>query len=220
MQGNSSIEKIFNHSVSPPKLHFITNGNRKFKNNTIDNPRLTKLSCKASPKMIHTEPSCFYKNEPELKNKGLTNPIYSLDYEIQAHSKANLEQNISTGFTPNSKHTVEEIESDDIWEEAQDLQTKNAKKFNKIINLETIQHFEDFSKNLKYVEGGVGIVDFKEISDKTQKQGSIGLDEKALVNVTVAPFNPVLLMEKQKQQSTEKKSKILAFIQCLTEKCS
>lgn len=206
--------------MSPPKLHFITNGNRKFKNNTIDNPRFTKLSNKTSPKIIHTEPSCFYKNEPEEKTKGLTNPIYSLDYEIQAHSKVNLEQNISTGFTPNSKRTVEELESDDIWEEDKDFKTKNAKNFNKIINLETIQHFEDFSKNLKYVEGGVGIVDFKEISKKNQNKGSFGLDEKTLVNVTVAPFNPVLLIEKQKQHRTEKTSKILAFIQCLTEKCT
>lgn len=197
------------------------------KNNTIDNPLIAVNSEKKMNKIIYTDPACFQSNSSQEKNqiknyakqdkKTLTNTIYNLDYEIQAHSKAILDQNISTGFTPNSRHTVEDFETG-IGGYFQQFSSNITKNSNKITNNEDyIQYFGDLSKNVKYIDGGVGIIDGK--SKDQGKEKNHNIDEDPQINTAISPFNPILLKEKNQPHENERKSKFLAFLGCLSDNC-
>jgi len=203
---------------------------RNCKTNTIDNPRKIYKSIENPAKVIYTEPSYSGFERMNKGKSALTNAIYTLEDEIKAHAKAVLDRNFSTAFTPNSKQTEEDFESEEIFEGGNKGKRKNSnqifltdQKFVSFMDSDAIYHMTELSKNVKYVNGGVGIADFKDFfSGREEKNSFVGisLEENPMKNQIKAPFSPVLLFQtNNSQKSTEKKNtKFLAFLNSLPKK--
>ena len=231
------MEQPLSHQVSPQKSQTKPQ-NRNYKMNTVDNPRKILLSPETSGKIIYTEPSySCYENRKIGRKSILTNKIYSLDDEIKAHAKAILDQNFSTAFTPNSKQTEEDFESQDIWEGKSYGKSSNNEQNNKeffvndhklmtFMDSDAICQITEISKNVKYVNGGVGIIDqqkdfrgFLEEKDGTSFVG-ITLEENPKKNQIKSPFSPMLLIHTNNSQKTQTNPVFLNFLKELVKKSS
>lgn len=213
--------------ISPQKI-LAKPQTRNYKKNTFDH-ELEIFSAYENPgKIIFTDPSFTLQNQKKnRKNQTkLTNPIYNLDEEIKAHSKAMLEQNFSTGFTPNSKQTEEDFDSDDIGEGGSiDKNYKNTckvliKKTPNLADSDAISQFTELSKNVKYVDGGVGVVEcnsfnrlFNEKKSELDSSGGGTLKK----NRIKSPFFPMLLIQTNNQKICPGNSKFSAFLNSLSK---
>ena len=195
----NSNDQVLSYQVSPQKS-FSRPNNRNYKTNTHENPRRMLKSPEApQTKVFYTEPSHYTYNA--TSNHHLANPIYSLEKEIIAHTKAFLDQNFSTAFTPNSKQTEEDFESQEICE-------GNSKKNSKmafLFDADTPCLMRDLSNNVQYVDGGVGIKnfeDFKEFDEFNERCSFAGknIEENPKKNQIKTPFSPVLMVSEAKKQ--------------------
>ena len=203
---------------------------RNYKTNTVDNPLKIYKSIENPAKVIYTEPSYSEFERMDKGKSALTNAIYSLDDEIKAHAKVVLDQNFSTAFTPNSKQTEEDFESEEIFEGGKKGKRKNSnqifltdQKFVSFMDSDAIYHMTELSKNVKYVNGGVGIADFKDFfSGREEKDSFVGisLEENPMKNQIKAPFSPNLLLHMNNSQMSKEKenTKFLAFLNSLPKK--
>lgn len=166
---------------------------RNYKNHTHENPRKILKSPEIRPRQFYTEPNESENQHLKHKNS-LANKIYSLEKDIKNHTKAVLDQNFSTAFTPNSKQTEEDFESQDICEAHLGSKTK--------IMLDSVDvpcQIRDLSKNVKYVDGGVGIKEFDEINeDFFENYSFMGknaelFEEHPWKNGIKTPFLPILM---------------------------
>lgn len=169
------------------------------------------------PKVFYTEPSHYtYK---ATSNHHLANPIYSLEKEIIAHTKAFLDQNFSTAFTPNSKQTEEDFESQEICEGT----SKKSSKMAFLFDADTPCLMRDLSNNVKYVEGGVGIKkfedskDFEEFNDRGSFAGK-NIEENPKKNQIRSPFSPVLMVSEGKTNQKKGNAKYWEVFKSLLKK--
>lgn len=209
------------YQVSPEKS-IVKLPNRNYKTNTHENPSKIMKSSEKIGKFFYTEPS-HYSNTNKGKSHHIANMIYNLDKEIKAHTKTILDQNFSTAFTPNSKQTEEDFESQEICEANLGDSRKNTKIVNFFDSADTPCLITDLSKNVKYVNGGVGVKSFEDFNEFNEfncfnEKNSFGgktLEENPKKNQIKAPFSPILMIPEKNHKTNGENTKFCEVFKSL-----